>query len=142
MVGTASWLTSSHLNSESSPKNLGYTHFRQGREADTHGDGVFVLVKDTFIATEQKQLKTNCEPIWVKIDMVTTKPLYVAVYYHIWPKTCTTFHPLAFVTSYMALVTAGNTHVISICYLSQVVLTTYRHIQAQLRDLYVLIYQR
>ena len=24
---------------------------------------------------------------------------------HIWPKTCTTFHPLAFVTSYMALVT-------------------------------------
>ena len=37
---------------------------------------------------------------------------------HIWPKTCTTFHPLAFVTSYIALVTAGNTQVISICYLS------------------------
>ena len=61
---------------------------------------------------------------------------------YIWPKTCTTFHPLAFVTSYMALVTPGNTHVISICYLSQVVLTTYRHIQAQLWGLYVLIYQR
>ena len=38
--------------------------------------------------------------------------------HHIWPKTCTTFHPLAFVTSYIALVTAGNTQVISICYLS------------------------
>ena len=51
---------------------------------------------------------------------------------HIWPKTCTTFHPLAIVTSYMALVTAGNTQVISICYLPQVVLTTYMHLRAQL----------
>ena len=56
---------------------------------------------------------------------------------HIWPKTCTTFHPIAFVTSHMALVTAGNTQVINICYLPQVVLTTYRHIRAQLWGLYL-----
>ena len=42
---------------------------------------MFVLIKDTLITTEQKQLKTNCELIWVKIDMVTTKPIYKAAYY-------------------------------------------------------------
>ena len=69
------------MSSKIFPKSLGYTPFRQDREADTYGGGVFILVKDTHIATEQKQLKTNCELIWVKIDMVTTKPLYVAAYY-------------------------------------------------------------
>ena len=39
------------------------------------------MVKDTSIASEQKQLKTECELIWVKIEMATTKPLYVAAYY-------------------------------------------------------------
>lgn len=34
-----------------------------------------------MIATEQKQLKTNCALIWVKIEMVTSKPLYLAAYY-------------------------------------------------------------
>ena len=42
---------------------------------------MFILVKDTLIATEQKQLKTNCKLVWVKIDMVTTKPLYIGAYY-------------------------------------------------------------
>ena len=42
---------------------------------------MLILVKDALIATEQKQLKTNCELIWVKIDMVTTKPIYIAAYY-------------------------------------------------------------
>ena len=44
------------------------------------------------------------------------KHLQCPVSVHLWPKFCTTFHPLAFVTSYMALVTAGNTQVISICF--------------------------
>ena len=81
VVGTESWLTKNHLSSEIFPSSLGYTPFRQDREADTSGGGVFILVKDTLLATEQKQLKTNCEVIWVKIDMVTTKPIYIAAYY-------------------------------------------------------------
>ena len=40
-----------------------------------------MLVKDSFIASEQKQLKTECEIVWVKIEMATNKPLYVAAYY-------------------------------------------------------------
>ena len=44
------------------------------------GGGVFILVKDIIIATEQKQLKTDCEIIWVKLDIVAAKPLYIAAY--------------------------------------------------------------
>ena len=80
-MGTESWLTPNHLDSEFSPKYLGFTPFRRDRESGTSGGGIFVLVKDTFIASEQKQLKTDCEIVWVKIEMTTTKPLYVAAYY-------------------------------------------------------------
>ena len=56
IVGTESWLNKTHLSSEIFPSSLGYTPFRQDREADTCGGGVFILVKNTLIATEQKQL--------------------------------------------------------------------------------------
>jgi hypothetical protein len=39
------------------------------------------LVKQTILATEQKQLKTDCEIIWVKIQLATCKSLYIAAYY-------------------------------------------------------------
>ena len=81
VVGTESWLTKKHLSSEIFPSSLGYIPFRQDREAETCGGGVFILVKDTLIATEQKQLKTNCEIIWVKIEIATAKPIYIAAYY-------------------------------------------------------------
>ena len=33
------------------------------------------------ISSTQKQLKTDCEIIWVKLDIVASKPLYIAAYY-------------------------------------------------------------
>ena len=81
VVGTDYWLNKNNLNSEIFPKSLVYFSFRQDREADTCGGEALILVKDTLITMEQKQLKTNCELIWVKIDMVTTKPIYIAAYY-------------------------------------------------------------
>ena len=80
MVGTESWLTPNHLDSEFFPKSLSFALFRQDRGSGTSGGGVFILVKDTLIASEQKQLKTECEIIWMKIEITTTKPLYVAAY--------------------------------------------------------------
>ena len=65
MVGTEPWLTPNHLNIECFLKSLGFALFRQDRELGTSGGGVFILVKDTLIASEQKQLKTECEIIWV-----------------------------------------------------------------------------
>ena len=79
--GTESWLTPKHLDREFFSHSLGYPPFREDRGAGTVGGGVFILVKDTMIATEQRQLKTDCEIIWVKLDIVAAKPLYIAAYY-------------------------------------------------------------
>lgn len=75
------WPTLNHLDREFFPKALGYTPFREDRVADTAGGGVFILVKDTIIATEQKQPETDCEIIWIKLDIVAAKPLCIAAYY-------------------------------------------------------------
>ena len=45
------------------------------------GGGVFILVKDCFVASEQKQFKTNYEIIWVKLNIASAKTLFVAAYY-------------------------------------------------------------
>jgi hypothetical protein len=79
VVGTESWLTEDHKDCEIFPKFLGYTPFREDRSSK--GGGVFILVKDTILATEQKQLKTNCEILWIKIHLTSCKPLYIAAYY-------------------------------------------------------------
>ena len=64
VIGTESWLTPNHLDSECFPHSLGYIPCREDRGAGTVVGGVFVLVKDTLIATDQKQLKTDREIIW------------------------------------------------------------------------------
>ena len=76
-----SWLTPNQYDGEFFPKSLGYTPFCEDRCAVTIGGGVFILVKVTIIATEQKQLKTDCEITWVKVDIVAAKPLYITAYY-------------------------------------------------------------
>ena len=81
VVGTESWLTSDHYDSEFFPLSLRYTPFRQDRNKNKKGGGVFILVKDSLYAPEQKQFKTNCEVIWIKLDTVAAKPLYKAAYY-------------------------------------------------------------
>ncbi len=81
VVGTESWLNKEHLDSEFFPKSLGYTPFREDRATGKKGGGVFILVRDCFIATKQNQLKTACEILWVKIEIVACKPLYVAAFY-------------------------------------------------------------
>ena len=48
---------------------------------DSIGGGVLILVNDTLIATELKQFKTDCEIVWVKLNIVGAKPLYIAAYY-------------------------------------------------------------
>ena len=50
-------------------------------EKDTTEGGVFLLVKDCFVASKQKQFKTICEIIWVKLNIASAKTLFVAAYY-------------------------------------------------------------
>ena len=81
VIGTESWLTSNHLDSEVFPQSLGYTSFRRDRCSETKGGGVFILVRNTFVATEQKELQTDCEILWVKLELEGCKSLYIASYY-------------------------------------------------------------
>ena len=57
--------------------------FRTDSGLHLMGGGVFSLVKDTIIATERKQLKTDCEIIWVKLDIIAAKSLYIAAHYRL-----------------------------------------------------------
>ena len=80
LVGTESWLTPDIQNSEIIPPDLGYSMFREDRMSSV-GGGVFILVKDTIIASEMPQFKTDCEVLWIKLELVGRKPLFIAAYY-------------------------------------------------------------
>ena len=54
--------------------------FRQDRTGNI-GRGVLILVKNDIIASEQKQFQTDCEILWVKIELVGARPLHIAAYY-------------------------------------------------------------
>ena len=58
--------------------NLWDTHLFGRRD---HGGGVFILAKDSFVATEQRELSIDCEIIWVKLELEGCKALYIASYY-------------------------------------------------------------
>ena len=55
VVGTESWLIPNHIDSEVFPKSLGFALFGQDRELGTSGGGVFILVKDTLIASNRNK---------------------------------------------------------------------------------------
>ncbi|KAK3088908.1 hypothetical protein FSP39_025302 [Pinctada imbricata] len=56
-----------------------YQAFRNDR--GTLGGGVFVLVHNSIVATEQPQYVTNCEINWVKIKLQHTKNLLIGSFY-------------------------------------------------------------
>ena len=59
IVGTESWLHRDISDSEVFPP--GYTPFRADRSSTKRGGGVFVLVHEHFICTEQPEFHTDCE---------------------------------------------------------------------------------
>ena len=79
VIGTESWLTPDISNNEIFPP--GYTPYRADRSATTRGGGVFILVQNNIICTEQPQFKTECELIWVKLEVTGVHPLFISAYY-------------------------------------------------------------
>ncbi|MCG8048091.1 MAG: hypothetical protein JAY66_20795 [Candidatus Thiodiazotropha taylori] len=76
---TESWLTSDIHNAEIIPDHLGYTMFR--RDRGSRGGGVFILVRDQFIATRVHEWETKCEIVWIKLQLAGSVPLHIAAYY-------------------------------------------------------------
>ena len=79
IIGTESWLSADIKNNE---VLQGYIPFRADRVSKTtRSGGVFVLVSGTVVCSEQPQLKSDCETIWVKLEIVGSRSLYIAAYY-------------------------------------------------------------
>ena len=80
--GTETWLTENVRDGEIFTKDLGYTVFRRDRKPGSKGGGVLLLIRDgIYICSEQPQFQTNCEILWVKLELKGRKPLYVSSYY-------------------------------------------------------------
>ncbi|WAR28362.1 hypothetical protein MAR_014066 [Mya arenaria] len=75
-----SWLKKDHYTSEFFPPSLGYTALRNDR-LKGKGGGVFLIVKNNLVVSEQSKLQTNCEIVWVKHEIKDCKPMYISSYY-------------------------------------------------------------
>lgn len=80
VIGTESWLKPKHYTSEIFNPDLGYSIFRRDRTPQA-GGGVFIAVKDCIFAQEMPELKSNCEDLWIKLDLVGNKSLAIGAYY-------------------------------------------------------------
>ena len=79
VIGTESWLTPDIFNNDIFPP--GYIPYRADRSATTRGDGVFVLVRNNIVCTNQPQFRIECELIWVKLEVTCAHPLFIGAYY-------------------------------------------------------------
>ena len=86
IIGNESQLTPDvHNNEIFSPQMtemIGKYHiFRRDRE-HTSGGGVFIAVSNEYICTQEPELETDCKIIWVKLNTVGCKTLYICTYYN------------------------------------------------------------
>jgi hypothetical protein len=87
ICGTESWLSgvkpgqpptrNAILSSEVFPSH--YRAYRNDRSSK--GGGVFVLVHQDIIASEQPEHVTSCEIVWVKIKLKSSKDLVIGSFY-------------------------------------------------------------
>ena len=78
IFGCESWLSPDIANSEIFPD--GYDAIRKDRVRDAHG-GVFVCFKKDLVCFEVPELETDCELVWVKLQIVGCKTLYLGSFY-------------------------------------------------------------
>ena len=80
VIGTESWLSPDISDIEIFPP--WYTPFRADRKSKTtRSGGVFILFRENLIFAEQANLQTDCELLWVKLEIVGSHPLYIGAYY-------------------------------------------------------------
>ena len=59
----------------------GYSVYRKDRVTGK-GGGVFIAVRDCIMSSQITDFDTDCEILWVKINIASCKSLYLASYYH------------------------------------------------------------
>ena len=86
IIGTETWIDNSisnSINSEILPN--GYTAVRKDcpvnlRTGVAHG-GVIIAFRDDLVASHRCDLNTECEIVWLQIDLVGCKPLVIGALY-------------------------------------------------------------
>jgi hypothetical protein len=78
VVGTESWLHDGIASGEIFPPC--YQVFRKDRESDPHG-GVFLAIKNSILANEEKELATQTESIWASIHVKGVSPVFIGAFY-------------------------------------------------------------
>lgn len=80
ILATETWLTPEINSSECFPSN--YTVFRKDRigKGISRG-GVLIAVRNDVIATHVIEFDVDTEVLWIKLQMVNTKPVYIGVFY-------------------------------------------------------------
>ena len=78
-MGTESWLHPETSDSEVFPP--GYTPFRRYRKSLRRCVGVFILVNENFICSKQSEIRSNCELLWVRLQIAGSHPLCIGAYY-------------------------------------------------------------
>ena len=58
----------------------GYSPFRRDRVGQ-NGGGVFIAVRNDIVVQEMKDIQSDCEDVWIKIDLIGSKPLLIGTYY-------------------------------------------------------------
>ncbi|XP_038074867.1 uncharacterized protein LOC119742770 [Patiria miniata] len=79
IAGTETWLHDSVYSSEFLPSS--YQIFRNDRQTDTSGGGVFLAIKSNLMAKEEPDLNTNCESVWASIHIKGNPTLYLGAFY-------------------------------------------------------------
>ena len=77
ICGTESWLNGNISSSEVFPTN--YSVYRKDRSR--LGGGVFILVRNDLVSTEEVDLKADCETIWTRIKLQKSKDLIIGTFY-------------------------------------------------------------
>ena len=81
IIGTETWLHDGIKTQEFLPDNLGYSVYRSDRKGTDHHGGVLIAVTKKMISDPVPELETNCEILWVKINLVGVNTLLVGAFY-------------------------------------------------------------
>ena len=77
LIGTETWL---HTSNEIFKPEMGYTLDRKDRLNQAYG-GVLIAVRSEIVSSACPDLDTDCELLWVQIDLTGAKSLYIDAFY-------------------------------------------------------------
>ena len=82
IIGTETWLQPSITSNEIFKPEMGYTLYRKDRLNQAYmGGGVLIAVCSEIVSSACPYLDTDCELLWVQIDLTGAKSLYIGAFY-------------------------------------------------------------